>query len=268
MYGVSYGSDLALHYLRDYPDGIRAVVADSVVPPQMNLADTLWPNAARGFDALGSACDAHPACQAMLPDLVGTLARTVTYLDAHPQVVSVTAGDGPPVDVMVDGYKLMFLVNSASLAANGLVDMPAIIAAAARGDVTPAAQLLASVQPSPVPLVGSGPTYGVFCGEAVAHTSAEAMFGAAKKSLPQFPVAVLGMTPRLPWLVGDCAAWNVEAVPDRVAQPADSTVPVLLLSGGPAAVTGFLDDPSSSYRPQCLDIVVIPPFSTSLAGPA
>lgn len=307
VYGVSYGSDLALQYLRDYPDGIRAVVADSVVPPQMNLADSLWPNAARGFDALGGACNAQPACQAMLPDLVGTLTAAVSDLDAHPQVVSVTAGDGPPVDVMVDGYKLVFLVNSASLAANGLVDMPAIIAAAARGDITPAAQLLAaSAQPSPIPLVGSGLTYGVFCGEAVAHTSADAMFGAAKKSLPQFPDAVLGLTPQLPWLVGDCAAWNVGAVPDRVAQPAHSTVPVLLLSGGldgvtppgnadlakatlpnavavtfpgsghgvltqsdcgPAAVTGFLDDPSSSYRPQCLDTVVIPPFSTSLVGP-
>ncbi|MCJ0902507.1 alpha/beta fold hydrolase [Rhodococcus sp. ARC_M6] len=308
VYGVSYGSDVALQYLRDYPDGIRAVVADSVVPPQMNLADTLWPNAAKGFDALGTACDAQPACQAMLPDLFGTLATTVTDLDARPQVVSVAAGDGPPVDVMVDGYKLASLVNSAAMAANGLVDMPAIIAAAGRGDVTPAAQVLATgAQPAPVPIVGSGLTYGVICGEAVAHTSAEVMFGAAKKSLPQFPDAVLGLTPRLPWLVGDCAAWNIGAVPDRVAQPANSTVPVLLLSGGldgvtppgnaalakatlpnavvltfpesghgvltqsdcgPAAVTGFLGDPSPSYRPQCLDTIAIPSFSTSLAGPA
>ncbi|NMM87911.1 hypothetical protein B2J88_26735 [Rhodococcus sp. SRB_17] len=305
VYGVSYGSDLALQYLRDFPDGIRAVVADSVVPPQMNLADTLWPNAARGFDSLEAACDAQPACQAMLPDLTGTLATAVTDLDAHPQLVSVTAGDGSPVDVMVDGYKLASLVNSASLATNGLVDMPAIIAAAGRGDVTPAAQSLASVQPSTVPLVGSGLTYGVFCGEAVAHTTAEAMFGAAKNALPQFPDAVLSLTPQLPWLVGDCAAWNVDAVPDLVVQPANSTVPVLLLSGGldgvtppgnadiakatlpnavaltfpesghgvltqsdcgPAAVTGFLDDPSASYRPQCLDTIVIPPFSTSLVG--
>ncbi|NMM87912.1 hypothetical protein B2J88_26740 [Rhodococcus sp. SRB_17] len=307
VYGVSYGSDLALQYLRDYPDGIRAVVADSVVAPQMNLADTMWPNAAKGFDALEAACDAQPACQAMLPDLVGTLATAVTDLDAHPRMVSVTAGDGSPVDVMVDGYKLASLVNSASLATNGLVDMPAIITAAGRGDVTPAAQLLATgAQPAPVSIVGSGLFYGVICGEAVAHTSAEATFGAAKNALPQFPDAVLSLTPRLPWLVGDCAAWNVGAVPDKVAQPANSTVPVLLLSGGldgvtppgnaelakatlpnavaltfpesghgvftqsdcgPEAVTGFLDDPSASYRPQCLDTVVIPPFSTSLAGP-
>jgi pimeloyl-ACP methyl ester carboxylesterase len=36
-YGVSYGSDLALQLLRDHPDGIRSVVADSVVPPQIDL---------------------------------------------------------------------------------------------------------------------------------------------------------------------------------------------------------------------------------------
>jgi pimeloyl-ACP methyl ester carboxylesterase len=34
VYGVSYGTDLALQYLRDYPAGIRTEVLDSVVPPR------------------------------------------------------------------------------------------------------------------------------------------------------------------------------------------------------------------------------------------
>ncbi|MFC4605389.1 alpha/beta fold hydrolase [Rhodococcus kronopolitis] len=305
VYGVSYGSDLALQYLRDYPDGVRAVVADSVVPPQMNLVDSLWPNAAAGFDALSAACAAQPACHAMVPDLSATLTAVVADLDAQPRTLPVETDDGPPVEVLVDGYKLTLLVNSAALYSGGLVEVPAIIAAAARGDVAPAAQRLARlVQPTHTPVVGSGLTYGVFCGEGAAHTSPETAFDAAQKVLPQYPVAVLRLTPQVPWLFGDCAAWDVGTVPDRALRPAHSTIPVLLLSGGldgitppgnaalaqstlpnavaltfpesghsvltqsecgPAAVTGFLDDPSPSYRPPCLDSVVAPPFATEVA---
>ena len=34
VYGVSYGTSLALPLLRDDPEGIRAMVLDGVVPPQ------------------------------------------------------------------------------------------------------------------------------------------------------------------------------------------------------------------------------------------
>lgn len=46
LYGVSYGTDLALQTLRDHPEGIRSVVLDSVVPPQQVVFDTFWPSAA------------------------------------------------------------------------------------------------------------------------------------------------------------------------------------------------------------------------------
>src|SRR3712207_8801561 len=51
LYGVSYGTDLALQILRDHPEGIRSVVLDSVVPPQLDLFDGFWPNAAVGYQA-------------------------------------------------------------------------------------------------------------------------------------------------------------------------------------------------------------------------
>ena len=33
IYGISYGSDLALQTLRDHPTGIRSLVLDAVLPP-------------------------------------------------------------------------------------------------------------------------------------------------------------------------------------------------------------------------------------------
>ena len=59
VYGVSYGSDLALHLLRDHPEGIRSVVLDSLFPPQTNAVTQWWPSAAEGFRALFDACAAQ-----------------------------------------------------------------------------------------------------------------------------------------------------------------------------------------------------------------
>jgi pimeloyl-ACP methyl ester carboxylesterase len=39
VYGVSYGSRLALTVLRDHPQGIRSVVLDSVSPPANNIVE-------------------------------------------------------------------------------------------------------------------------------------------------------------------------------------------------------------------------------------
>ena len=37
LYGVSYGTLLALHTLRFYPQGLRSVILDAVVSPQINF---------------------------------------------------------------------------------------------------------------------------------------------------------------------------------------------------------------------------------------
>ena len=42
LYGVSYGTNLALQVLRDYPAGVRSVVLDAVFPPQINPIESGW----------------------------------------------------------------------------------------------------------------------------------------------------------------------------------------------------------------------------------
>jgi pimeloyl-ACP methyl ester carboxylesterase len=51
VYGVSYGSDLAVQLLLDHPEGIRSVVVDSLLPPHTNVMTQWWPSAAEGHRA-------------------------------------------------------------------------------------------------------------------------------------------------------------------------------------------------------------------------
>jgi pimeloyl-ACP methyl ester carboxylesterase len=302
VYGVSYGTDLALQYLRNYPDGIVSEVLDSVVPPNMSLIKSFWNSAASGFQELSAACSAQPACVQMLPDLEATLTTVVNDLNARPRTIKVTLPNGQSVSAVIDGYKFANLVETRSLVPGGYDDIPAIIAAAAKGNVRPAATAIAAAaQPTPSPAVGYGLAFGVFCRESIAYTTKEAVFAAGKQALPNFPDQVLEFTLQTPRFFADCGVWDIGKAPDLSQQPAQSSVPVLILTGqldavtapsnaefavpilpnstvlkfpdsahgvltwsscGPATVTGFINDPRKGYRPTCLTGLKSPTFAT------
>ena len=160
VYGVSYGSDLALSLLRDHPQGIRSVVVDSLVPPQDNLMQRFWPSAAQGYRALFRACAEQPACQAAYPHLATEFTRTVNRLAVHPLSVDVAVAGGSR-RVVLDGYTFANLVVVLSLGPNNYAGLPRMIDHVAHGDASDAA--LARLDTiSPSGLTGYGLTYGVF----------------------------------------------------------------------------------------------------------
>ena len=87
VYGVSYGTRLALSLLRDHPEGIKSMVLDSVSPPVNNIVDTWWSAPASSFKAIFAACEAQPACAAAYPNLAADFTDTVNRLNTTPLVV-------------------------------------------------------------------------------------------------------------------------------------------------------------------------------------
>jgi pimeloyl-ACP methyl ester carboxylesterase len=231
LYGVSYGTDLALQTLRDHPEGIRSVVLDSVVPPQENVLEGFWPSAANGYRQLFDDCAADPACAAAYPTLEADFTALVRDLAANPRTVTVA---GAPV--VVDGYKVANLVVVSSLAPGEISSLPKIIDNLARGDGSLAAQRLAAGVPPPG-VTSYGLALGVFCSEHAAFTSRERMIDAGRAVLPDFPDPVLALSPQAPYMLGDCAQWNVPAAAPSVAAPVTSDVPALIVSGALDAVT-------------------------------
>jgi pimeloyl-ACP methyl ester carboxylesterase len=242
VYGVSYGSDLALQLLRDHPDGIRSLVVDSVAPPQVNLIEQFWPSAAEGLTALFDACTAQPSCARAFPALADEFTDSVNRLAKTPAVVDLPGeGGAQPRRVVIDGYTLANLVVSSTLNTPLIPRLPKAIHAIAGGDAGPAASLvLASVTPPGV--VGYGLTYGVFCRENVAFTDTPAILAGARRALPRLPTAVLSLLPQAPRLVDECAEWttgsaNSGRADAAVHAPVRSDVPALLLAGTLDAVT-------------------------------
>jgi len=91
LVGVSYGTRVALEYLRRHPDRVRTVVLDSVVPPELPLGSEHARNLESALDAQFALCQADATCRreygsprALLDRLLGELRvapRRVRYRD-------------------------------------------------------------------------------------------------------------------------------------------------------------------------------------------
>jgi pimeloyl-ACP methyl ester carboxylesterase len=238
VYGVSYGSNLALTLLRNHPQGIRSVVLDSVSPPSNNIAETWWQAPASSFKAIFAACAAQPSCAKHYPNLQETFTATVNHLDQTPVTWQVTPASGPPVTVNIDGFAFVYTLITQSEHGEAS-EIPKLIADMAHGYAqgVASAYLAARGPEAFIGLAGVGLAMGVFCAENADRTTEAAALATAKAALPGFPDRVLRIQPKQGRLFTDCPVWNVGVAPPSVSAPVVSEVPVLILEGAFDAAT-------------------------------
>ncbi|WP_193335053.1 alpha/beta fold hydrolase [Devosia beringensis] len=96
-YGISYGTKLGLELLRADPDGLRAIVLDSISPPDARAYDTNSVSADLAIGAVVDQCAADTACAAAFPDFEQTLNAVAAKLAETPFPATNTP---PEIDVM------------------------------------------------------------------------------------------------------------------------------------------------------------------------
>lgn len=130
LYGISYGTRLALTAMRDVPSGIRSVILDSAYPPQSSEAD-LPANADRAFRALFARCAADAACNRAYPELERVFYETVERLERDPVEVRVTNPyDGKDYTVLMNGQSLISALFQMLYDTDNLPQLPKLIYAA------------------------------------------------------------------------------------------------------------------------------------------
>ncbi|MFD6225325.1 alpha/beta fold hydrolase [Streptomyces sp. NPDC060232] len=229
VYGYSYGSNLALTYLRLHPEGIRAFAIDSVTPPQHVTLPWTWASTAEGIDNIIEACAAQPACKDRYPDLRRTLTEQVRRLQARPLTLNVEPpGGGRPVTVVLDGGALLNLIVALTPRPE---DLPAALDELANGNPERFAKARAAGSVQKTGEFAHGLTQSVVCGEWAPGYSETDVLTAGRKVYPQWPDTVLAEVPQLPFQYPACGIWDVA---DRAAaqrQPTVSSVPALVVSG-------------------------------------
>jgi pimeloyl-ACP methyl ester carboxylesterase len=232
VFGISYGTDLALQYMRLHPKGIRSVGIDGVLPPSLAGGAVTWRAAREGFDGMFKACKEQPACNTRYPNLKATFERLVSQLEARPVTTTVTVEGHPkPVKVVLDGG---VLVNWLTFASHLAAGVPRSIDELAHGNPKRIAEQWAGGKLSPQAMgrVSYGLAFGVFCSEWTPYESEADVLRAGRRLFPSFPRSVLANAPLLTWLHADCRAWDIPAAPRSVRQVTRSDIPTLVLSGG------------------------------------
>lgn len=232
VYGVSYGTKLALVSLRDHPQGIRTLVLDSVSPPNLNIVKDWWSAPAESFKAIFAACRAQPACAAAFPTLEADFFATVTRLDASPVVVAAKDASGAPVTLTIDAFAFAYTLIDGSEHGDPST-IPKMIADMARGnsDLVVKAMLGELVPPPIVGLGGLGLAFTVFCAEGANLTTEQEARAKSKAVLPQFPDSVFTLQPKQGRLFQQCPVWDVKDADASMSTPVVSEIPVLILEG-------------------------------------
>jgi pimeloyl-ACP methyl ester carboxylesterase len=239
LYGVSYGTRLALTVMRDFPDGVRAVVLDSVYPPNAPGYTEDAANSIAAIETLIQGCADDEECAAAFPSLRRRFYRVVADLNASP--------------VEIDGYEttgddlVNFLFNA--LYDTALIPyLPLVIYAAseenyepwtvldeyANGDEfsAPAAGAAARPRQDGEPPANDADAQGMFysveCNEAVVFGD----YARAAELVADYPAAITeGLLASLEETFAICDLWGAGEAAAVEHRPVSSELPALILAG-------------------------------------
>lgn len=245
LYGVSYGTLLAQHYMRLFPDSLRSVILDGVVPTESILYVDQLQNENRAFRYLFDSCQADPVCSRNYPNLEQVFYETVEVLDENP--VSVTLLDldtNISHPALIDGagfYSSVFQMLYNSTLSRML---PRIIYQTSQGDPSMLSTVLSLLVFDRT--MSYGMYFSVMCAEDGDFDPASIDTSGVRPEIVEFNEGGAES------ILQTCADWSVPMLPAEANQPVASSVPTLLLSGGfdpvtPAGnaelVAGYLEKP-------------------------
>ncbi|MFJ7592227.1 alpha/beta fold hydrolase [Streptomyces sp. NPDC097617] len=258
VYGISYGTQLALVYMRLHPGGIRSVGIDGILPPSTGGSVITWNAAKEGFGNVFKACAEQPACNKRYPNVQATFDRLVRELEAEPVTTTVTLpGTQKQVKVVLDGGAL---VNWMTAATHIAPQVPAELDELAHGNPQPIAEQWAGGKyaPQAIGRTSHGLVYGVFCSEWTPYeTEAEALKG-GQEAFPTYPRSVQAQAPLLTFLRPDCDVWNVPAAPPSIRDVTKSDIPTLALSGSFDGQTAAANGPYVARTLPRATVVTVP----------
>ncbi len=135
LYGLSYGTRLALTVMRHYPEHIESAILDSVYPPQV---DAVW-NDAEAFgavlDRLFDACEQHKDCSIAYPDLRGRLIRALERLARKAAIIEISNMRGfEPLHVRVDHRTFLRVLRNEMYYIARLPNLAVLISGVAQGE--------------------------------------------------------------------------------------------------------------------------------------
>ena len=225
LYGVSYGTRVALHYARRYPKAVRALIIDGVVPPDLALGPDVAPRAQHVLDTIFTRCAADTACAATFPDLKGDFARVAERLQktgvrtdfTHPKT-------GEPHSLNVTYSHFALALRLMSYAPETAATIPLLISDAAVGNLVPIATTAVTVIDDLLEALNYGMHNAAVC------TEDAPFLERSRIDMDALGDTYLG-TAQLEQITEMCSLWPQGPIDSDFKAPLESDIPTLVLSG-------------------------------------
>ena len=224
LWGGSYGTRVALEYVRRHGDHVRSMVLDGVAPANMKLPLSFVADGESALERLVAACEGEELCHKVYPDLRRTIARLRAQLKRSPARVAIQdprSGERETIEVnenvFLSGlFRPLYVAELASL-------LPYGVESAASGDFNPLLAQNLEFADDVSENLSIGMHLSVICAEDVPQIT--------PKDLADLAHSFFGRA-----LVDDfihaCKLWPRGDVPQDYYEPVRSNVPALILSGG------------------------------------
>jgi pimeloyl-ACP methyl ester carboxylesterase len=231
MYGISYGTRVAQHYARRYPDSTRTVIIDGVVPPQLPLGPDIATESQIAIDSVFARCVEDAECNDRFPDVSGDFDILRGALAESPVAVEYqhpVTGQRKLIDFTEDhlaGAVRLLLYNPRTVAL-----LPLVISEAANGNFVPLAAQFDMVASSLAETLSIGMHNAVMCTEDAPFIDWDALDTEAINNSYIGPL-------QLESIKTMCSVWPRGVLDDDLRLPLATDLPVLLLSGTADPIT-------------------------------
>lgn len=234
LWGISYGTRVALAYLGRHGTRVRTVTLDAVVPPDVRVFETMGPNAARALELVFADCARDAACAAAFPDLEARFFALVDRLRREPiQTAIADPRTGQIAEVEITARTFAAIVRNVLYDPDVTALLPLTIAQLEKGDargfLAQADALTKSTE------VAEGMHLSVYCGEEFSRRSSASQ--AAWRDTAISRGAALFDAQVVESYAKSCANWPRGEVEESLFEPVVSNAPVLILSGALDPVT-------------------------------
>ncbi|MFT6407227.1 MAG: pimeloyl-ACP methyl ester carboxylesterase [Arenicella sp.] len=230
VYGISYGTRVAQHYLRRFPEHTRALIIDGVVDVGLNLAGSeIARRSQAAFDGMVKRCSETPSCADRFGDIEQKFEQLRQRLIEQPVELTMAHPlTGKQIDHTVSEADLFAAVRFMPYATESTALLPMLIASAHAGDYIPLAAQGISLTESLGSEFASGMHNSVICAE-------DAPF-VAKNAVAQTAETYFG-SDMIDSLAAICQIWPSGIIDPDFRDSFDSEKPVLILSGETDPIT-------------------------------
>jgi len=231
LYGVSYGTRVAQHFARRYPDSTRTVVIDGVVPPQISLGPEIATESQKAVEKILARCAEDKDCNERFPDLADDFSRLVRDLREVGVEISVPhPSTGRPEEILFSNAEFSAAIRLLAYHPNTMALIPLLIDEAGKGNLVPLGSQYLMTSIAMMDALSLGMHNAVMCTEDVPF------YDKSTIDYDGIEASYMGMF-QLDALDAICSIWPAGPIDDGFKEPLASSLPVLLLSGDADPIT-------------------------------